>query len=230
MRRFTFQEKAESDVANALRRHAPQRPLGHIGTGADVEESQVVDRVAGQRGIERLSFFTARRRRAYVVDRAHPLLPGRQALAGIALHAESAVDDAGRDHRRLRWQQQAFSFCQNAVWGHEGGGVVIVRGCSWSAIFIEKHAFKRHDGPCALLPAVVVESALLHNPNSGRGSPYPRRSYATRTVSGVPRLVNLLRIDARTCSSVTCLWKSRAITRSPSLLKHPILVSTKLRR
>ena len=35
----------------------------------------------------------------------------------------------------------------------------------------------------------------------------PRRSYATRTVSGVPRLVNLLRMDARTCSSVTCRSK-----------------------
>ena len=34
---------------------------------------------------------------------------------------------------------------------------------------------------------------------------------------GVPRLVNLLRIDARICSSVTCRSKSRAITRSPNL-------------
>lgn len=37
-------------------------------------------------------------------------------------------------------------------------------------------------------------------------------------------------MDARTCSSVTCRSKSRAITRSPNRLKQPILVSTRLRR
>lgn len=63
-----------------------------------------------------------------------------------------------------------------------------------------------------------------------RNKPSTWRGYPTRTVWGVPRLVNLLRMEARTCSSVTCRSKSLAITLSPSLLKHPILVSTRLRR
>jgi len=75
-----------------------------------------------------------------------------------------------------------------------------------------------------------IRPALLHNPELGCSAPDPRRSYATRTVSGVPSWVNRLRIETRTCSSVTCRSKSLAITRSPSLLKQPILVSTRLRR
>ena len=33
----------------------------------------------------------------------------------------------------------------------------------------------------------LKDMALLHNPHSGRASPYPRRSYATRTVSNLHR-------------------------------------------
>ncbi len=99
-----FQEHAEGNVANALCRHAPQRALSHIGAGADVEEAQVVDGIARQRGVERL--LAMRRGRPDVVDRTHPLLPGQQAQAGVALHAELAVHDARRKHRRLWWQPQ----------------------------------------------------------------------------------------------------------------------------
>jgi hypothetical protein len=45
--------------------------------------------------------------------------------------------------------------------------------------------------------------ALLHKPELGCSAPYPRRSYATRTVSGVPSWVNRLRIETRTWSSVS---------------------------
>jgi hypothetical protein len=49
---------------------------------------------------------------------------------------------------------------------------------------------------------VDQRTALLHKPELGCSAPYPRRSYATRTVSGVPSWVNRLRIETRTCSSV----------------------------
>jgi len=50
---------------------------------------------------------------------------------------------------------------------------------------------------------VVVPEALLSNSIKGRTTPDPRRSYPTRTVSGVPSSVKRLRMAARTCSSAT---------------------------
>ena len=48
-----------------------------------------------------------------------------------------------------------------------------------------------------------VQEALLSNSIKGRTTPDPRRSYPTRTVSGVPSCVKRFRIAARTCSSAT---------------------------
>ncbi len=50
---------------------------------------------------------------------------------------------------------------------------------------------------------VCVAWALLHKVPKGRSSPDPRRSYATATVSGVPRCVKRLSNATRTCNSAT---------------------------
>lgn len=60
--------------------------------------------------------------------------------------------------------------------------------------------------------------------------PYPKQTYATHSVTGVPSWVKRFSNAARTRNAATCRSKSRAITRSPPCLKQHILVSTKLRR
>lgn len=53
--------------------------------------------------------------------------------------------------------------------------------------------------------------SVLHNPARGCASIYPKRSDATRrTAAGFPRRANLLKIDARTCRSVT--YTDRKVT------------------
>lgn len=53
--------------------------------------------------------------------------------------------------------------------------------------------------------------SVLHNPARECASIYPKRSDATRrTAAGFPRRANLLKIDARTCRSVT--YTDRKVT------------------
>ena len=63
----------------------------------------------------------------------------------------------------------------------------------------------------------------MHELIEERTAPDSRRSYTTRTVSGVPSCVNRFRMAARTCNSATWRSKSRAMTRSPINLTHRIL-------
>ncbi len=48
-----------------------------------------------------------------------------------------------------------------------------------------------------------LRKALLRNSSEGRSSPDPRRTYPTRTVTGVPSCVKRFRMAARTCNSAT---------------------------
>ena len=64
----------------------------------------------------------------------------------------------------------------------------------------------------------------------GRFSPYPRRTFPTGAVIGMPSAVYRLRTTMRIWISATCLPKSRAMSDWPISFRQCILVSTRLRR
>lgn len=76
----------------------------------------------------------------------------------------------------------------------------------------------------------VFRPALLHKWFEGCTSPFPRQTYPTVSVTGMPRAVYRLRTAIRILSSATCRSKSRAMRPWPNCLTQFIFVSARLRR